>query len=307
MNYVLNEEKMFADVTDGIAIIINSETGIYYGLNGLGTAVYENLMNGSSVAEVLSALKSISGVPADIEAKLNEFISKLVNYELIMEGPSTSAEANFDSSVAAEENFEMLVNEYNDAQELLLADPIHEVKEETGWTPEKDSIGYSKEETREREKKMEEQVQLVSSLSGGEGQGWGCTKLPKVSVIIPVYNTEKYLKKCLDSVCNQTLQDIEIICINDCSQDNCLEILKAYALSDTRVRIIDFKENRGAGAARNAGIEAAQGEYIGFVDSDDFIDLDFYEKLYNSGTKTKANVVKGAVEHTFLGGQILKM
>ena len=139
MNYVLNEEKMFADVTDGIAIIINSETGIYYGLNGLGTAVYENLMNGSSVAEVLSALKSISGVPADIEAKLNEFISKLVNY----------------SSVAAEENFEMLVNEYNDAQELLLADPIHEVKEETGWTPEKDSIGYSKEETREREEKME--------------------------------------------------------------------------------------------------------------------------------------------------------
>ena len=141
MNYVLNEEKMFADVTDGIAIIINSETGIYYGLNGFGTAVYENLMNGSSVAEILSALKSISGVPADIEAKLNEFISKLVNYELIMEGPSTSAEANFDSSVAAEENFEMLV--------------IHEVKEETGWTPEKDSIGYSKEETREREKKME--------------------------------------------------------------------------------------------------------------------------------------------------------
>ena len=142
MNYVLNEEKMFADVTDGIAIIINSETGIYYGLNGLGTAVYENLMNGSSV-------------PADIEAKLNEFIAKLVDFELIMEGPSTSAEANFDSSVAAEENFEMLVNEYNDAQELLLADPIHEVKEETGWTPEKDSIGYSKEETREREEKME--------------------------------------------------------------------------------------------------------------------------------------------------------
>lgn len=130
--------------------------------------------------------------------------------------------------------------------------------------------------------------------------------MPKVSVIIPVYNTENFLRKCLDSVCNQTLQDIEIICINDCSQDNCLEILKAYALSDTRVRIIDFKENRGAGAARNAGIEAAQGEYIGFVDSDDFIDLDFYEKLYNSGTKTKANVVKGAVEHTFLGGQILK-
>lgn len=115
----------------------------------------------------------------------------------------------------------------------------------------------------------------------------------KVSVIIPVYNTEKYLRKCLDSVCNQTLKDIEIICVNDCSPDNCLDILREYAENDNRIKIIDFTENKGAAAARNAGIEQAQGEYLGFVDSDDFIDLDFYEKLYNKAAETGADAVKG--------------
>lgn len=115
----------------------------------------------------------------------------------------------------------------------------------------------------------------------------------KVSVIIPVYNTEKYLRKCLDSVCNQTLKDIEIICVNDCSPDNCLDILREYAENDDRIKIIDFAENKGAAAARNAGIEQAQGEYLGFVDSDDFIDLDFYEKLYNKAAETGADVAKG--------------
>ena len=155
MNYVLNDEKMFADVTDGIAIIINSETGIYYGLNGLGTSVYENLVNGASVEEILTALKSIAGAPADIESRLNSFISKMIEFELIIEGSESSASVEIDSAIASEEDFTLDVSEYNDAQELLLADPIHEVKEETGWTPEKDSIGYSKEETLEREKKME--------------------------------------------------------------------------------------------------------------------------------------------------------
>ena len=155
MNYVLNDEKMFADVTDGIAIIINSETGIYYGLNSLGTSVYENLVNGASVEEILTALKSIAGAPADIESRLNSFISKMIEFELIVEGSKSSASVEIDSAIASEEDFTLDVSEYNDAQELLLADPIHEVKEETGWTPEKDSIGYSKEETLEREKKME--------------------------------------------------------------------------------------------------------------------------------------------------------
>ena len=69
--------------------------------------------------------------------------------------------------------------------------------------------------------------------------------MPKVSVIIPVYNTEKYLRKCLDSVCNQTLSDIEIICINDCSLDSSFEILKEFAQQDGRIKLLDFKENKG--------------------------------------------------------------
>ena len=117
--------------------------------------------------------------------------------------------------------------------------------------------------------------------------------MPKVSVIIPVYNTENYLRKCLDSVCNQTLKDIEIICINDCSPDGCLDILREYASKDERIKIIDFKENKGAACARNAGIDTAQGEYLGFVDSDDFIDLDFYEKLYAKANETGADAIKG--------------
>ncbi|MDR2160688.1 MAG: glycosyltransferase, partial [Desulfovibrio sp.] len=117
---------------------------------------------------------------------------------------------------------------------------------------------------------------------------------PKVSVIIPVYNTEPYLRRCLDSVCGQTLREIEIICVNDGSTDGSLEILREYAQKDSRVKVIELEENKGAGAARNAGIDAARGEYIGFVDSDDYVDLDFYETLYVKAQETQAEVVKGA-------------
>lgn len=117
--------------------------------------------------------------------------------------------------------------------------------------------------------------------------------MSKVSVIIPVYNTEKFLRKCLDSVCNQTLQDIEIICINDCSTDGSLEILREYAGKDNRIKLIELFENGGAAKARNIGIDIAHSEYIGFVDSDDFVDLDFYEKLYNKAVETGADAVKG--------------
>lgn len=117
--------------------------------------------------------------------------------------------------------------------------------------------------------------------------------MPAVSVIVPVYNTEKYLPKCLDSLTGQTLSDIEIICINDCSPDNSLAVLQEYAKKDNRIKIIDFKENKGAAVARNTGIDAATGEYIGFVDSDDFVDIDFYEKLYTKAIETDADVVKG--------------
>lgn len=120
--------------------------------------------------------------------------------------------------------------------------------------------------------------------------------MTKISVIIPVYNTEKYLKKCLDSVCNQTLSDIEIICINDSSCDNSLDILNEYSKNDTRIKIINFSENKGVGCARNTGIKEAVGEFVGFVDSDDFIDLDFYEKLYNVAILNKLPYVKSKLK-----------
>ena len=113
--------------------------------------------------------------------------------------------------------------------------------------------------------------------------------MPKVSVIIPVYNVEKYLRQCLDSVVNQTLKDIEIICVDDGSTDNSLKILKEYASKDDRFIIIEQK-NKGAGAARNKGLEIANGEYLYFLDSDDFVDLSALEKLNTQIKKCDADI-----------------
>ena len=125
-NYVLNDSKMFADITDGMAIVINGETGVYYGMNGLGTVVLENLMEGAKVEEVLEALK-LSGASEEVEVKLNSFITSLVEKEILISGNESSKEVSISNAIAASDNFEMLVDEYADAQELLLADPIHEV------------------------------------------------------------------------------------------------------------------------------------------------------------------------------------
>lgn len=111
----------------------------------------------------------------------------------------------------------------------------------------------------------------------------------KVSVIVPIYNAEKYLKQCLDSIVNQTLKEIEIILIDDGSTDSCAEICKEY-LTDSRV-IYYYKENEGLAAARADGIERAQGEYVGFVDSDDWLELDAYEKMYLAAQKNYADIV----------------
>ena len=103
--------------------------------------------------------------------------------------------------------------------------------------------------------------------------------MTKISIIIPVYNVAEYLPQCLESVINQTLKDIEIICINDGSTDNSLEILREYEKKDGRIKIID-KENEGVSAARNKGIEVAHGEYLLFCDGDDWIETDTCEEVY---------------------------
>lgn len=101
----------------------------------------------------------------------------------------------------------------------------------------------------------------------------------KVSVIVPAYNTGKYLPKCLDSIINQTLKEIEIICINDGSRDDSLEIFNEYAGRDRRIKVFSH-ENKGLGASRNVGMNLAKGEYLYFIDSDDFIDLNALEETY---------------------------
>lgn len=120
--------------------------------------------------------------------------------------------------------------------------------------------------------------------------------MPKISVIIPVYNVEQYLPQCLDSLKNQILSDLEFICINDGSVDGSLDILQAYAAEDHRFVIINQK-NRGQGYARNKGLEAASGEYIGFVDPDDWVEPDMYEQMYNLAEKYNADTVECNYEH----------
>lgn len=128
--------------------------------------------------------------------------------------------------------------------------------------------------------------------------------MPKVSVIIPVYNAKEYLHRCLDSVCNQTLKDIEIICVDDCSTDNSYEILQEYANKYSNLKAIHLEKNGGESVARNAGLEIVKGEYIGFVDNDDKIDLDFYEKLYAKAKDENADIAKGETIEIGYNGEI---
>ena len=113
---------------------------------------------------------------------------------------------------------------------------------------------------------------------------------PKVSVIIPIYNSGNYLIECLDSVINQTLSEIEVICIDDGSTDSSFDILKDYANNDSRFKIF-HQENLGAGTTRNNAIEKVSGEFIIFLDSDDWIEEDMCEKLYNHAKKLDVDLV----------------
>jgi len=114
---------------------------------------------------------------------------------------------------------------------------------------------------------------------------------PKISVIIPVYNTAPWLRRCLDSVTGQTLEALEIICVNDCSPDDSLSILKARAESDSRIRLISHARNQGLSAARNTGLEAAAGEYVYFLDSDDWIDPGYIEAMLAAAEDSRCDIV----------------
>lgn len=123
--------------------------------------------------------------------------------------------------------------------------------------------------------------------------------MKKVSVIVPVYNVEKYIDRCLDSLVNQTLEDIEIIVVNDGTRDNSQKIIDEYVKKYPKKVFSFIKENGGLSSARNYGIEKAKGEYIGFVDSDDYVEYDMYEQLYNKAQKTNADVVCSQITYRY--------
>ena len=106
--------------------------------------------------------------------------------------------------------------------------------------------------------------------------------VPKISIVIPIYNVEKYLRDCLDSCVNQTMEDIEIICVDDCSPDNSIQILEEYSQKDSRIKIFRHEINKNLGSARNTGLQNATGEYVWFVDSDDYIDTKACQILYEA-------------------------
>lgn len=113
--------------------------------------------------------------------------------------------------------------------------------------------------------------------------------MPKVSIIVPIYNAEKYLRKCIDSIRNQSLSEIEIILVNDGSIDSSLAICEYYQKLDSRIRVID-QPNSGVSSARNSGLKVVEGEFIGFIDPDDWIEKDMYESMYEKATRLNADV-----------------
>ena len=116
--------------------------------------------------------------------------------------------------------------------------------------------------------------------------------MPLVSIIVPVYNTEKYLPRCLDSLVNQTFRDIEIIIVNDCSQGNCNEIAEEYLKKDNRIKYIEHNENKGTLIARKTGSIAAEGDYITYLDSDDELDINTCEELYKVVSKEDYDFIR---------------
>lgn len=125
---------------------------------------------------------------------------------------------------------------------------------------------------------------------------------PKVSIIIPVYKVEKYLSRCMDSILNQTLKNIEIILVDDKSPDKSPQMCDEYTKVDKRIKVIHKPVNEGLGFARNTGLSMAQGEYVAFIDSDDFVTLDYFETLYNLAKQQEYDTVYSEFNNQYYPG-----
>ena len=121
--------------------------------------------------------------------------------------------------------------------------------------------------------------------------------MPKVSVCVPVYNVEQYIGRCIESIQRQSLEDIEIVVINDCSPDKSMDIVRKYAESDVRIKIVEHDKNHGPMVARRSSYMAATGDYITFCDSDDTLADGALERLYNAAVETMADIVSGVIEY----------
>ena len=129
---------------------------------------------------------------------------------------------------------------------------------------------------------------------------------PQVSVIIPVWNPGPGVSRCLESLRGQTLEDIEMIFVDDCGTDGAMDVVRAAAKEDPRIRIITNVENMGAGVSRNVAIELSHGEYISFVDADDYVDVDFLEILYRKGMAENLDIIKGIITYESEDGAIVE-
>lgn len=127
--------------------------------------------------------------------------------------------------------------------------------------------------------------------------------MSKISVCVPVYKVEQYIARCLDSIQNQSLKDIEIIVVNDCSPDNSMKIVKRFAAMDSRIKIIEHDANHGLMVARRTGYIAASGDYITFCDSDDTLPPQALEELYKKAEEDKADIVSGCIEYVPVDGK----
>lgn len=130
--------------------------------------------------------------------------------------------------------------------------------------------------------------------------------MPKVSIIVPCYGVEKYLDRCMESIVNQTLKEIEIVMVDDKSPDRVPQMCDEWARRDSRIKVIHKPVNQGLGLARNTGLEAVTGEYVMFIDSDDYIDADSIQTLYDCARKNDLDICYGSFCYEFNDGRIVK-
>ena len=247
--------------------------------------IQKNILSSYSwkITKPLRSIKNHS-LKESLLSKSNSYVFYKGNYSKLKKSNKTLRKKN----ERLEKNYEKIFNDKNqlssqkdaliDEKSQLIKEKKQLIKENECLIEEKDKLTHEKNDLNEI---------LDSVLNYLDNKN---SSVPKVSVVIPVYNVENYLEECLDSVVNQTLNDIEIFCVNDGSTDDSLAILNDYAKSDERIKVLS-KENGGQGSARNLGMKNSGGEFIYFLDSDDYMSSDMLEELYHNAIFNDSDIV----------------